>query len=118
MNASGNSDSSANVALPNFMYADLSGISNLGKGYNFKNTGIVEMNLPRDVDISDGAFMNCNSLRKIEFNKYQTSVVNIGAQAFYNVNLACKAYMHKTLVDDSTFILQRTATQNIPKIAY
>lgn len=98
--------------------ADLSGISDFWSGYNFKNTGIVEVNLPRDVDISDGTFMNCINLKKIEFNKLQTSVVNIGTQAFYNVNSTCKAYMHKTLVEDSSFILPRTATQNIPKIAY
>lgn len=57
-------------------------------------------------------------LAKIEFNRYQTSVVNIGTQAFYNVNVVCSAYMNKALVDNSAFILPRTATQNIPKIAY
>lgn len=98
--------------------ADLSGISGFGRGYNFKNTGIVEVNLPKDVDISDGTFMDCINLKKIEFNKLQTSVVNIGTQAFYNVNSSCEAYMHKILVDDSTFILPRTATSNIPKKEY
>lgn len=98
--------------------ADLSGISNFWSGNNFKNTGISEVNIPRNVDISDGTFMNCNKLAKIEFNRYQTSVVNIGTQAFYNVNVVCSAYMNKALVDNSAFILPRTATQNIPKIAY
>lgn len=98
--------------------ADLSGVTNFWSGSDFKNTGIVEVNLPQNVAIPKETFMNCINLNKIKFDLSQTSVVDIGIQAFYNVNPVCKAYMNKVLVENSTFIIPRTATQNIPKIAY
>ncbi|MCR5835462.1 MAG: S8 family serine peptidase [Lachnospiraceae bacterium] len=98
--------------------ADLSGISNFWSGRNFKNTSIIELSLPLGIDISTETFMDCTELRKILFNPYQTNTVNIGTQAFYNVNSTCSAYMNIVLVNDSTFVLPRTVTQYIPKFAY
>lgn len=98
--------------------ADLSGVSNFIGNSNFKNAGFDIVMLPKNVNIPKEIFMNCTNLYLIEFDKSQTAVVNIGERAFYNVRPYCVAHMNQVLVQNSEFILPRSATENIPKGTY
>lgn len=99
---------------------DLTGVTTfwLGWGENFYGTRVSEVRLPLNVDIAEKMFYNCSNLAKIYFDRSQTLVVTIGAEAFYNVNSSCEAYMHNTLVTNTTFVLPRSSTTNIVKKAY
>ncbi len=99
---------------------DLTGISKfwVGWGHNFKNTHAKTVKLPKNIDISESCFQYCTSLNRVEFDNSQTSIINIGSKAFYDVNSECKAYMNSLLANNASFELKRSDTEVIPKVAY
>lgn len=76
------------------------------------------MKLPKNIDISESCFQYCTSLNRVEFDNSQTSIINIGSKAFYDVNSECKAYMNSLLANNASFELKRSDTEVIPKVAY
>lgn len=99
---------------------DLTGISKfwVGWGHNFKNTHAKTIKLPKNIDISESCFRYCTSLNRVEFDNSQTSIINIGSNAFYDVNSECKAYMNSLLANNAWFEIKRSDTEVIPKVAY